>query len=215
MTLATTLIGRSSSHFTRTARIFAEELGVEYAFDTVPDLMVTDRGAYAGNPGLRIPIMKVGKDAWFGTLNICRELARMTGTLERVVWPEDLVGPDACNAQELVLQAMGTEVTWIMIQAGDGERTRHTEKLEAGLREMLHWLDEHIESVLPSLPPHRALSFLEVTLFCLVTHLPFRKVLPTEPYAHLRRFATVFGTRPAAAMTRYRFDTTAHKQRIV
>lgn len=180
---------------------------MEYTFDVVPNLLVSDREAYAGNPGLRIPIMKVAEDTWFGTLNICRELAHITAKVDRIVWPEDLVGPEACNAQELVLQAMSTEVTWIMNQSSNGERTSHIEKLEASLRETLSWLDEHIEEVLAGLRPDRTLSFLEVTLFCAFTHLQFRMVLETEPYARLQRFAAAFGTRPSAATTAYRFDT--------
>jgi len=37
-----------------------------------------------------------------------------------------------------------------------------------------------------ALPPQRELSFLVVTLFCLVTHLEFREVLPTAPSSELR-----------------------------
>ena len=39
-----------------------------------------------------------------------------------------------------------------------------------------------------ALPPRRELGFLVVTLFCLVTHLEFREVLPTAPYSGLRDY---------------------------
>ena len=50
-----TLVGRSSSHFTRTARIFALELGVQHAFRPVLDMTTPDPAAYADNPALKVP----------------------------------------------------------------------------------------------------------------------------------------------------------------
>jgi len=49
-----TLVGRSSSHFTRVARIFCHELGVEHELRIVGDLMSADAGDYGGNPALKI-----------------------------------------------------------------------------------------------------------------------------------------------------------------
>src|SRR4051794_16783286 len=42
------LVGRSSSHFTRTARIFALELGVPHGFRPVLDMATLDLAAYGG-----------------------------------------------------------------------------------------------------------------------------------------------------------------------
>ena len=44
-----TIIGRSSSHFTRVTRIFAAELGVPYTLQVVPDLLSCDAADYGGN----------------------------------------------------------------------------------------------------------------------------------------------------------------------
>ena len=49
-------------------------------------------------------------------------------------------------------------------------------------------------------------TFLETTLFCLVTHLEFRQVLATAPYRALTEFSERFGERPSARATTYRFD---------
>ena len=49
-----TLIGRSSSSFTRIARIFAAELGISYAFDLVLELKSLDPQDYGGNPALKV-----------------------------------------------------------------------------------------------------------------------------------------------------------------
>jgi hypothetical protein len=125
-----------------------------------------------------------------------------------VVWPEDLDTPLLANAQELVLQAMATEVTLIMSKAGGAsEDSAHHAKMRTALVNMMAWLEEHAGSVLAALPPERDLSYLEVTLYCLVSHLEFRGVLPTAPYSELNAFCQRFATRASVSETAFRFDT--------
>src|SRR6185312_1791783 len=109
------ITGRSSSHFTRTARVFAHELGVKYRFAPVLDLMSSDSRDYAGNPALKLPVLTTDDDAvWYGTLAICRELQRRSQLQRTIVWPEQLTQALTSNAQELVLHAMSAEVSLIM-----------------------------------------------------------------------------------------------------
>ncbi|HZH75861.1 MAG TPA: glutathione S-transferase N-terminal domain-containing protein [Archangium sp.] len=202
------IIGRSSSHFTRTTRIFAAELGIDYSFRVVRDLMSSDPEDYGGNPALKIPSLQTSQGVWFGALNICRELWRRSSLKPRVLWPEELDQPLLANAQELVLQAMTTEVTLIMSGLGGaGDGSAHQAKMRTGLVNMLSWLEENTRSVLAALPPERDLSYLEVTLFCLVSHLEFRSVLPTASYSELNEFCRRFATRASIRETAYRFDT--------
>lgn len=198
------LVGRSSSHFTRVARLFAAELGVPYAFRVVPDLSSCDPNDYGGNPALRIPVLRTPEGDWFGSVNICRELSRRSVVGLRVVWPEELHEPLFASAQELVLGAMATEVSLILARAA-GSENAHLAKMKQSLEGTLAWLDEHCERVLARLP-ERDLSYLEVTLFCLVTHLGFREVAPVSGYANLARFCRSFGARASAEATEYRFD---------
>ncbi len=56
-----TLVGRSSSHFSRTARMFALELGAPHTFRPVLDLTSLDRAAYADKLGSeRLATLKPG-----------------------------------------------------------------------------------------------------------------------------------------------------------
>jgi hypothetical protein len=202
------IIGRSSSHFTRVTRLFAAEMRVDYSFRVVRDLMSSDPADYGGNPALKIPSLQTPQGVWFGSLNVCRELWRRSNPRPRVVWPEDLDQPLLSNAQELVLQAMSTEVSLIMGRAaGTSDSSAHHTKMRQALVNMMSWLEENTESVLAALPPHRDLSYLEVTLFCLVTHLEFRGVLPTAPYSALNEFCQRFATRTSVSETPFRFDT--------
>ncbi|AKJ02247.1 Hypothetical protein AA314_03873 [Archangium gephyra] len=124
-----------------------------------------------------------------------------------MVWPEDLDQPLLANAQELVLQAMSTEVSLIMGKAaGTSDSSTHHTKMRQALVNMMSWLEENARPILAALPP-RDLSYLEVTLFCLVTHLEFRDVLPTAPYSALNEFRQQFATRASASETPFRFDT--------
>ncbi|WP_437752370.1 glutathione S-transferase N-terminal domain-containing protein [Sorangium sp. So ce1389] len=201
------LVGRSSSHFTRVTRIFASELGVTYTFEVVPDLRSVNAADYAGNPALRMPILRTGATTWFGALNICRELARRAPAKPHVVWPEHLTDARAANAQELATQAMATEVTLIMSQlAGTPKDDAQLTKLQTSLLNMLTWLDDNIEAARAALPQDRALSYMEVCTFCLVTHLEFRKMLDTRGYRALTAFCDEFGQRASARATAYRFD---------
>jgi glutathione S-transferase len=202
------IIGRSSSHFTRTARMFALELAVDHDFKAIPNLMSSDSSDYAGNPALKLPILETSSGVWFGALNICRELSRRSTLGLRVVWPEDLDQPLPANAQEFTVQAMATEVTLIMAKVAGlpGDDAYHL-KMRKSLSNTIVWLDENLPGALAALPPSRDLSFLEVTLFCLVTHLDFREILPTAGHANLTRFCQELGERASAVSTSYRFDT--------
>jgi glutathione S-transferase len=204
-----TIVGRSSSHFTRVTRIFAVELGIAAALRVVPDLTSSRAADYAGNPALRVPALVAASGTWFGALNVCRELARRSRHELRLIWPEALAQPLLANAQELTLQAMSTEVTLIMGSWGGSELpAAHRDKLAASLRGCLLWLEENVEAVLVALPA-RELSYLEVTLFCLFTHLDFRGLAPTAEYARLAHFSGRFADRVSARSTPYRFDAPA------
>ncbi len=201
------IFGRSSSHFTRVTRIFAEELRVPYSLEVVRDLLSTDADDYGGNPALKVPALRTGESTLFGALNISRELARQSARGARIVWPEDLTSPLLANAQELIAHAMSAEVGLIMHKAGGGEGdARDQQKLMKGLLNSLDWLDSHIRDVSRQLAPDRDISYLEVTLHCLVEHLEFRKVLKTDGYTALQSFSTTFAQRDSARQTTYRFD---------
>lgn len=202
-----TIIGRSSSSFTRVARIFAEELGVSCALEVVRDLKSLDTGDYGGNPALKVPSLRTAEGSWFGALNICRELSRRSSRPLRIVWPEQLEAQLLANFQELVLHAMSTEVGLIMSNTTEQTSdSAHRVKLSKSLTSSLAWLDANVQAALAALPVERELSFLEVTLFCLVTHLDFRKVMSTAPYRELTAFSEHFGRRPSSIETAYRFD---------
>jgi len=201
------LTGRSSSHFTRVARIYAAELGVEYSFQVVPDLLSTHSADYAGNPALRLPILESASGSWFGTLGICRELARHSTRQLRLIWPEDLQDPLLSNAQEFAVQAMTTEVALVMASlSGENSDGAQHAKQRTSLLNLLAWLEGNVDGTLAALPETRDLSYFEVTLFCLLTHLEFRGVVPVSPYPALLAFCARFGSREAARDTAYRFD---------
>jgi glutathione S-transferase len=206
MTTPLTLIGRSSSHFTRVARIYALELDVPCDFSPVFELGSTSVQVFGDNPSLRVPSLCTPEGTWFGSLNVCRELARRSARDAPLVWPEDLAQPLSANAQELTLEGMAAEVTVIMGRLG-GLTDEHAalEKPFARLRGAATWLDTHLDAALAELPERR-LSFLEVTVFCFATHLEARGLFSLDTVPRLRAFATAFGARPSAERTPYRFD---------
>lgn len=203
MASALLLIGRSSSHFTRVVRIFAAELGVDYELREVRRLLSLEVEDYGGNPALKLPSLRDEEGLWFGTLPLCRRLARRVAKPPHIVWPEDLQTPLASNAQELVVQAMATGVSLILSESSGA--SPHRDKQLASLRETLRWLDQHLQSILAELPDTRELSFFEVTLFCMFTHLQFRPVMPLEGVDALRVFCDEFSTRASAHLTAYSF----------
>lgn len=201
-----TLHGRSSSHFTRVARIYAEELGVPHDFHVVHAIASTSPDVFGANPALRVPSLSTPEGTWFGSLNVCRELARRSPVDALLVWPEDLAEPLTANAQELTLEGMAAEVTVVMARlAGVADEHPSMEKPFARFRGAAAWLDTHLDAALARLPERR-LSFLEVSAFCFVTHLEFRGLAELSSFPRLRAFAAAFGARPAAERTAYRFD---------
>ncbi|HVR61701.1 MAG TPA: glutathione S-transferase family protein [Polyangia bacterium] len=202
------IVGRSSSLFTRVARIFAGELGVAYTFDVVPDLGSRQPDDYAGNPALKIPVLRRSGELVFGTLNICRTLAEKAPPgSTRPVWPEDLDRIPLRNAHELTQAAMTTEVSLIMAQhAGVSRDNDYCLKMRDSLGGTLAWLDELAKAEATNLPTRDRLSYLEVSLYCLVAHIEFRGILDVSPYAAIRAFRDQFGERAAARRTSFKFD---------
>ena len=201
------VLGRSSSHYTRCVRIFAHEFEQAYTFEPMLDLLSCSSADYAGNPAMRLPILIEDQDEWFGTLNICRQLVRRAHRESEVVWPEALSDRLATNALELTLQGMATEVTLIMgTLTASATPSPYDVKNRASLNNIVNWLDENLESVLAQLRSDRRVSFLEVALFCFVTHLGFRDVLDTTAWPRLRTFCQAFAERRSARATEYRFD---------
>lgn len=175
--------------------------------EVVVDLKSLEVESYGGNPALKVPSLRTPAGIWFGALNICRELARLSERKLRVVWPEALEQPLLANMQELTLHAMATEVGLIMSsQPEPPGDTFQRGKMGRSLHNSLSWLDAHAEQALAALPPDRDLSYLEVCLFCLVTHLEFRQVAPTAPYRALVTFCQRFGQRTSCEETGFRFD---------
>lgn len=201
------LIGRTSSHFTRTARVFAHECSVVYTWQPLLNLMSESPADYGGNPALKLPILETPEGAWFGALSICRALVRRATAPVRVVWPEDLADRTAANAQELVLQGMATEVGLIMRGLPAPEvATAADLKARASLANTLRWLDQQLPAAVRTLPVDRTISFLEVTSYCFIRHLDFRGVTDTSGYANLQAFCEAYGDHPSLRETEYRFD---------
>lgn len=199
------LVGRSSSHFTRTARVFAHELGIEVTLRPVFDLSSVTSADYAHNPALKIPVLVDERGALFGAENVCRELVRRSGKGAQVVMRGDVGERVVANAEELTLHVMSSEVTLIMAKAS-GDARLAPPKVARSIEESLAWLDAHVEAAVAALPPTRLVSFLEVSLYCLVTHLPWREVMDVSRFAGLEGFVQRFGERASARATEYRFD---------
>lgn len=201
------LIGRRTSHFSRVAMMFAHELGVPFTLVPVDDLTTLDSAAYAGNPALKVPALRIGTSFLIGTENICRRLAEHAGRGDdpRIVWPERATSDVLRCAQELTIHAMAAQVTLILgIKLGKLPADNvFFVKARTGLEGSLAWLDEHVAQALAELPRERAVSLFEVSLFCLVEHLFFRRTIDREPPPALRRFATEFGARESARKTPY------------
>jgi len=203
------IVGRSSSHFTRVARIFAEALEVPYVLAPVHDLTATAADVFAGNPALKVPVLRRDDGrVLLGTENICRALAELAARDKGIVWPEDLRDDLSRNAQELAWHGMNAQVQLVLgtLVAKLPADNVYFAKARAGFEGALRFLDDHVDDVVAALPERRDLSFFEVTLFCLVEHIAWRKTLPLESYPALVRFAAAFGTGDAAARTAYAFD---------
>lgn len=183
--------------------MFAHELEVPYELVVVRDLTSLDATVYS-NPALKIPTLRIDGATLFGTENICRRLAELSTTSRKVLFPDQLTDDLARNAQEMVWHAMNAQVQMVMAMVGKLPLDNPVfVKGRTGFEGALRWLDENFAHV--QLPPHD-LSLLEVTLFCLVDHLTFRKTLSVEAYPALVAFIREFGQRPSAVATAYRFD---------
>ncbi len=205
------LIGRRSSVFTRLPLFFAEQLAVAHEFVPIGDMTLADPAVYAGNPALKLPILRIDGDVVFGAQNICRVIAGRAVAAPAappIVWPEALQDNLSRNAQELVWHGMAAQVQLVMgtVLGKLPADNLYFVKARAGLEASLAWLDANLEQALRRLPAPRVFSLFEVSLFCLVEHLAFRPTVPLEAHGHLAAFVADFGRRKAARQTAYRFD---------
>jgi glutathione S-transferase len=207
MTNELVLVGRSSSHFTRVARIFALELEVGHRLAPVLDMSALAPAQYGGNPALKIPVLVDEQGPLFGTENICRALVRRAGAEARVVQRGQLNARLVANAEEMTLHAMAADVTLVMASlGGGGGGGAALDKVRASLAGALAHLDGCVDELVAALPAGRAFSFVEVALYCVVTHLPFRRVMDVGGYGRLAAFCERFGARASARATAYEFD---------
>jgi glutathione S-transferase len=205
-TASLTLIGRHSSHYTRIVSIFAAELGVECAFEPVFDIGSLDAQVFAENPLLRVPSLRTPDGVWFGSLNACRELARRANGTVPLIWPEAHTTPLTANAQEITTDAMVTGVVIVTGRmSGLADDAPSLAKPFARLRGAVSWLEANLDAALAPLPERR-LSFLEVSAFCMLTHLGFRELSSIEDRPRLLAFCQRFGARPSALGSGYYFD---------
>jgi hypothetical protein len=130
---------------------------------------------------------------------------RRSARASNVVMRGDVGDRVVANAEELVLHAMSAEVSLIMAKMS-GDARLSPPKVSQSLENSLRYLDENLGALLAALPASRILSFVEVALFCVVTHLPFRGVLDVTPWVRLGEFSRRFGERASARDTEYRFD---------
>jgi len=207
------LVGRRSSVFTRVPLVFAEQLGVTYEFQPIKDMTETAPAAYAGNPALKLPILRLDGGVVFGAQNICRAIteraiAAGNTAAAAVVWPEALRDPLSRNAQELVWHCMTAQVQLVMgtVLGKLPSDNMFFVKARFGLEASLAWLDANLAPALQRLPAARGLSLFEVSLFCLVEHLAFRPTVPMTAYGELTAFSAHYGQCEAARRTAYRFD---------
>ena len=188
--------------------VFAEELAIDYEFVPIHDMLSLGPEAYADNPALKLPILRMDGSTLFGTQNICRALSERTSRDHVIVWPENLGDDLSRNAQELVWHCMAAQVQFVMgavlgkLPADNPFFTKTVRGLDGSLR----WLDSHLPQAIAALPATRQLSMFEVSLFSLIEHLIFRPTVPVEPYPALVTFTREFADRPAAQRTAYRFD---------
>jgi hypothetical protein len=148
-----------------------------------------------------MPVLVDERGPLFGTENICRELVRRSEVRSSVVMRGETSDRVVANAEELTLHVMSSEVS--LIVAGE---ERLPPKVRRSIETSLTYLDQHIDALLAALPPSRTFSFVEVALFSVVTHLPFRNVMDVAPWGRLVDFSNRFGTRESARATEYRFD---------
>jgi glutathione S-transferase len=200
------LVGRSSSHFTRVARLFAHDLGVEHDFSPVYEIGSTDVGVFGDNPSLRVPSLRTEAGTWFGSMNVCRELARRASKRLRIVWPEEHADIAAANAFELVSEGMAAEVQIVMGKA-TGLAVDHPFLVKplARIRGSLDYLEANLPRILASLPA-RDTSLLETMLFCYGEHLGFREISSIADRPRLSAFVAEWGRRPSAVATPDGFD---------
>jgi glutathione S-transferase len=170
----------------------------------VLDLTTLDPSAYADNPALKVPVLVDEHGSLFGAENVCHALLRRSPkAAASVVMRGDVPDRVVANAEELTLHVMSSEVSLIMAKATGNVPPP---KVTPSIHNSLQHIDQSLSGILAALPKERLFSFLEVALFCVVTHLEFRELMDVSGFQRLRDFCLLFAQSESAKATVYRFD---------
>jgi glutathione S-transferase len=200
------LIGRQSSHYTRLVRIVAAELGVSLTLAPVFNLLSEDPAQFGGNPALKLPVLRHGDDSIYGALAICRYLETLAQASPPIVWPEHRREPLRLNAHELLAHLMAVQVEVVFHEfVAQRPPDAASRKRRQSLLNCLDWFERHLDALLATTPPG-AIDILQVGLFCLLDHLPFRNPIDLSHCPRLCAFTSSFSERESARATPYRFD---------
>jgi len=204
------IIGRQGSHYTRLARLLAHELGVNYALRPIHDLLSEDPATFAGNPALKLPALRDGDTVVWGSQNVCRLLARSIPAGEaRVFWAEDARSPLLMNAHEIVAHTMAVQVEVVFHEVVSKRAPdAASRKRRASLINCLTWLEANLAAIRAELPADR-IRIVELALFAVLEHIPFRNPMELPPTPDLADFVAWFGQRPSAKATPYAVDSPA------
>lgn len=206
MSKTLTLIGRQSSHYTRLVRIVAAELGVPLTLAPVFNLLSDDPAQFGGNPALKLPVLQHGDASVYGALAICRHLETLASGAPPIVWPEHRRQPLLLNAHELLAHLMAVQVEVVFHEFVEKRPPdAASRKRRQSLLNCLDWFEQHLDALLATTPPG-SIDILQVGLFCLLEHLPFRNPIDLSHCPRLCAFVTQFGERASARATPYRFD---------
>jgi glutathione S-transferase len=123
-----------------------------------------------------------------------------------VFWPEQARTPLLMNAHEIVAHAMAAQVEVVFHEIVSKRPPDATSrKRRESLLGCLAWLDRHLEAIRAQLPGER-IALLDLMLYCLLEHLPFRNPIDLSGLPALTAFLATFGERASARATPYRFD---------
>ncbi len=195
------LVLTPQSHFSRKVRIVLTELKLECEFIYVQNLLSTDPSKFAGNPILRVPVLKDGEHMIVESDSIVRYLLEKYESAENDRFSFFQMTSPQRNALSFISAIMGAEVELILSQRS-GLPLEPMPHYFQRYREVIRHCLARLEREGAAIWPTREFSYLDIALICMWDHLGYNKLIDiAKSYSWINQQTTKHAVRESVAST--------------
>lgn len=194
------------SHFSRKVRLLLDHYGLDYTFVDIGQVAEANTAMFAGNPVMKVPVLRDGETWLIESDHIAAYLARTYDPADRFrVLTTDA---NTLNMRAVLNGIMAEEVKLILAERTGLDTRPHAffAKARSAVQNGLRWLNDRGDAFNIAQP-----GYLEFHLVCLWDHLEHYSLVALHEYSRLKAAVTAINhnetvkmSSPANSLARFR-----------